>query len=303
MNIKKTLNNLNIVRAPCEYWDIRIEETNKTEITYEDFELIGCSLKPSLGAFIRIYKHGMWFYSSTTDLDKLSEQIIELCEQASKFEVEEPTIKIKPYSTNSIQKDLIRSQNTRLDKLSISEKKKVCESYFNNVKSFDKLKGVKITYVDEYKVKYFYSSYIKYSYDFNQCGILISYTATDGNNRFDDSIVLYGNKIDDLKLQNENVKRQIEESYLFINARTIEANKYPVVMDSKVVGVFAHESFGHKSEADFMIGDKEAKETWKIGKKVGNKCLSIVDYGLEFGTSGYCPFDDEGVSGQKNLSY
>ena len=27
-----------------------------------------------------------------------------------------------------------------------------------------------------------------------------------------------------------------------------------------------------------MLGDENAKEAWKIGSKVGNDCLSIVDY-------------------------
>jgi TldD protein len=70
-------------------------------------------------------------------------------------------------------------------------------------------------------------------------------------------------------------------------------------MDSEVVGVFAHESFGHKSEADFMLGDENAKDNWKIGERVGNECLSIVDYGAQVGSSGYCPIDDEGTPVKK----
>ena len=227
--------------------------------------------------------------------------MFELSEQAQQFEaVEKNTSKIKPYNINPAQENLIKSSETRVDKVSFNEKKEICESYFDDVKSFKSLKGVRVKYVDEYKVKHFYSSTdIKYSYDFNQCGILISYTVTDGNGRFDDRIDLYGSKIDELRGQSGNIKEQIEESHLFINAKTIEAGGYPVVMDSEVVGIFAHESFGHKSEADFMIGDEEAKETWKIGKKVGDECLSIVDYGAELGTSGYCPIDDEGFPTQK----
>jgi TldD protein len=84
-----------------------------------------------------------------------------------------------------------------------------------------------------------------------------------------------------------------------LQAKTIQTGSYPVVMDPEVVGVFAHESFGHKSEADFMLGDENAKSAWKIGTKVGSDKLSIVDYGAEVGTSGYCPIDDEGFPTQK----
>ena len=66
-----------------------------------------------------------------------------------------------------------------------------------------------------------------------------------------------------------------------------------------MTGLFAHESFGHKSEADFMLGDPEAMENWQLGTKIGSDCLSIVDTGDEKGTSGYCPIDDEGFPTQK----
>ncbi|WP_454052237.1 TldD/PmbA family protein [Clostridium sp. Marseille-Q7071] len=69
-------------------------------------------------------------------------------------------------------------------------------------------------------------------------------------------------------------------------------------MSPEVVGVFAHESFGHKSEADFMVGDENMMNEWKIGTKVGADLLSILDYGGYLG-SGYVPFDDEGTKGEK----
>ncbi|MGI6694492.1 MAG: hypothetical protein ACOX46_12020 [Limnochordia bacterium] len=30
-------------------------------------------------------------------------------------------------------------------------------------------------------------------------------------------------------------------------------------------GVFTHESFGHKSESDFMVGDEAMKAEWALG--------------------------------------
>ena len=64
-------------------------------------------------------------------------------------------------------------------------------------------------------------------------------------------------------------------------------------------GVFAHESFGHKSESDFMIGDDAMKKEWEIGKQVGSSMLSIIEDGKQPG-SGYVPFDDEGTSAREH---
>ena len=300
MDIKKTLDNIKVDDALCEYWDVRVEDTHITSIGYEDFELTSCSTNPSLGAFVRVYQKGMWFYASTTELETLSRQIEELSRQARNFKGEERAPKIKPYNTNSFSDDLIRSEETRLDRISIDEKKAICESYFEDVQSFEKLKDVRIGYVDKYKVKYFRSSTnIHYSYDFNQCGVYAAYKVVDGSGEFQDFVQFYGSRIDELKGQQQSLKEQIQESHLFVDAKGVEAGQYPVVMDHEIVGVFAHESFGHKSEADFMMGDEGAKETWKLGKRVGSDCLSIVDHGSELGTSGYCPYDDEGFPTQK----
>ena len=298
MYIIEKLDSISSVNEAIEYWDVRVESTYKTEINYEDYELVTCSVKPSLGAFIRIYQNNMWFYSSTTDLETLSAQIDELSKQAANIKGEESSI--RPYNTHAFEERIMKFEEKRFDKISLKEKKFLCESYFSLTKEASDLKSVKHRYSDEYKVKHFISSTgIKYSFDFNQCGYGVFYSIVEGDNRFDDSVRFYASSIEDLKNKEDVINNGLEESRLFKDAKAIEAGEYPVVMDSEVVGVFAHESFGHKSEADFMLGDEEAKETWKIGKRVGNETLSIVDYGAEPGTSGYCPIDDEGFKTQK----
>lgn len=299
MELQEFLNEVDIPTGTCEYWDIRIESTTKTEIKYEEFELVGCQKKPSLGAFIRVYEKGMWFYASTTELRNLSKQVIDLAQQAKLTKLSNNG-DLKPYNQAPSEDRIIRCEANRLDKIEIKDKKNVCENYFEILKKYENLKNIVIKYSDEYKIKHFLSSTdVKFSYDFNQCGLAIIYSVIDQGERFDDKINNYGAKLDDLKNLNKKIEDCIKESQLFARASAIKAGDYPVVMDSEVVGVFAHESFGHKSEADFMLGDEEAKQTWMIGKRVGNECLSIVDYGADIGTSGYCPIDDEGFKTQK----
>lgn len=66
------------------------------------------------------------------------------------------------------------------------------------------------------------------------------------------------------------------------------------MLSPTVAGVFAHESFGHKSESDFMLGSETMRREWELGKRVGWEGLSILDSGVPNG-SGYCPYDDEGT--------
>jgi len=115
-----------------------------------------------------------------------------------------------------------------------------------------------------------------------------------GEERFNSNFLKSGQYIQDFEDYTTELEKDIEEARLFIEAPTIKAGKYPVILSEETAGVFAHESFGHKSEADFMIGDDQMKKEWEIGKKVANDILSIVDEGSTRMISGYVPVDDEG---------
>ena len=65
-------------------------------------------------------------------------------------------------------------------------------------------------------------------------------------------------------------------------------------------GVFTHESFGHKSESDFMVGDETMVKEWALGKKVAADGVTIIDDGNEHG-SGFVQYDDEGTKAQKTM--
>lgn len=69
---------------------------------------------------------------------------------------------------------------------------------------------------------------------------------------------------------------------------------YTCVFSPVTAGVFAHESFGHKSEADFMLASEAMQKEWAIGARVGAPLLNILDSGQLEG-SGYVPYDDEGT--------
>ena len=77
------------------------------------------------------------------------------------------------------------------------------------------------------------------------------------------------------------------------NNVAVEPGEYVCVLSPSVTSVFTHESFGHKSEADFMLNDKTMRDEWTMGKQVANPKVSIVDEGDSL-HHGYCPYDDEG---------
>ena len=78
------------------------------------------------------------------------------------------------------------------------------------------------------------------------------------------------------------------------NAVDVTPGDYTCVLAPVITAMFTHESFGHKSEADFMLNDQTLRDEWVMGKTVGNEKVSICDSG-EMQNHGYTPFDDEGT--------
>ena len=94
-------------------------------------------------------------------------------------------------------------------------------------------------------------------------------------------------------------------------ARTLlEAKKAPVggmdlVLGPEVVGLVCHESCGHPSEADRILGREAAQagETYlapdSIGRRIGSSLVSVVDDPTIPGSFGFYLYDEEGVKGRK----
>ncbi len=151
-------------------------------------------------------------------------------------------------------------------------------------------------YIDQKVVKSFFSSKgADLTFDYQRVGFRLLYQMVCGEEQFMDRFDLAGNTLDAIKDLDEEVGQTVKTSEEFIrHAKPVTPGKYPVILSPEAAGVFAHESFGHKSEADFMLGDKTMMEEWKIGRKVGSEILSIIDDGNKPGV-GHVAFDDEGT--------
>ncbi|MEM2780734.1 MAG: TldD/PmbA family protein [Candidatus Bathyarchaeia archaeon] len=92
------------------------------------------------------------------------------------------------------------------------------------------------------------------------------------------------------KMAEEAAKWALEK----LKAKPAPAGRFDALIDPRLAGVLAHESFGHLSEADFVvIGGSPL--TGRIGQTLGAECVSIIDEGLPERGGYKIPFDDEGV--------
>ncbi|MCK5343927.1 MAG: TldD/PmbA family protein [Candidatus Heimdallarchaeota archaeon] len=83
-----------------------------------------------------------------------------------------------------------------------------------------------------------------------------------------------------------------------IKAKSAPPGEFRALCENTLVGVLAHESFGHLTEADFIV-TKGSPIHDKVGEKLGSDIVTIIDEGVsEFNgksTPLYLPYDDEGV--------
>jgi len=82
-----------------------------------------------------------------------------------------------------------------------------------------------------------------------------------------------------------------------LKARPAPAGKHRALCENRLVGVLAHESFGHLTESDFVTSGMSPL-AGKIGEKLGSEHATIIDEGTLDANRHYgfwLPFDDQGV--------
>lgn len=280
------------------YCDVRIEDVYETKITYTLGELEESKIRNYKGAFVRIFDGNRWYYCSSSNLDNLQVEIDEL----SKLANPNPNIYenpiVKKLEVNK-EKELNYNENSA-DQISIKDKKDILKDNFKLLDDNKYITNWKSRYIDKRIVKEIYSSKgTNLKFDTQTFGMTFDFNLSKEDKRFSDSYRYSSDKFKALKNHTEKMDAHIKKCEdVLLNSVPVEAGKYTVVLSPLAAGVFAHESFGHKSEADLMVGDETMVKEWSIGKKVGSDILSIVDDGNPIG-SGYTPYDDEGSKGRK----
>ncbi len=297
MDILTLVSNLENLKLACEYWDVRIEDVFESRVIVKDHELTTAVEHQSLGAFLRVRKDGNWSYAAITNLENVVSDLEHLCKNPS-FGKSIPWKELPP---SFGKMDQIHYSQENFKMIPLADKVSLTFQYDELLKNREFQTNCTSSYSDVYKVKYFINSVgTSYRYDFNQGGLAISFDLARAERKFSDYTSYYGQGLQDLKGLEAKIIDYVQGGNVFLDAPIVEPGKYNLLLSPELTGVFVHESFGHMSEADALLGDPLAKESWKIGSKVAADFVSIVDDGSFRRGSGYCPIDDEGFLAKKN---
>ena len=281
------------------YTDVRIEDNKQAWYQMQDEEILGNGEACTKGAMIRIFDGKLWYTAQTDDTDTPSIQ--KKIDELAKLTKPNPKILKNPIVKNfSVNKaNILKFQGKdNLRNLTKDDRENIVKTY--REKCIDKsIKEIKVTHAN-----FWYTSTIKELYTSKGTEIVQDYQRACMNMWFQisgkDNVTygggeqLWGFDFDSLKGREQEIIEKRDRALDFArNNVPVEPGEYVCVLSPSVTSVFTHESFGHKSEADFMLNDKTLRDEWTMGKQVANPKVSIVDEGDSL-HHGYCPYDDEG---------
>ena len=282
----------------ADYIEIRLEESHITRIIYRGKRLEEIGKTSSTGGNVRAMVKGGWGFVSFNNADELRDKVELAIKQARlvgkqdfKLSQTEPIIDVV---TTEAKGDPTTT-------IPLASKKQLLDEYNDIILSTSKIQTSNIGYHDSLRKIAFANSE----------GTCIEQTKADINLRLT-AIATEDGQVQQIGLSSgspgdfsaieslqEQVKQMAERAVRLLSAPHAKGGEYTVVLDPVLAGVFAHEAFGHLSEADHVYENKRLQEIMVLGRRFGEKHLNIIDGAAVPGLRGSYKYDDEGVPATK----
>lgn len=281
----------------ADYIEIRIEETEFTNISFRGRELDGINHSTGKGGNVRACTNGGWGFASFNDIESIDSKIEQAVNQAKmvgngKTQLADilPVIDIVP--------PYIVSDPTNVP---LAEKHRILEGYLDLLWGGPEIQTSTLRYSDGHRRLFYgnnqgtYTEQSRIDVNFNASAI-----ARSGGDLQQASISMGSLGNFDLihQLQNE-VAELPQKAVDFLAAPQVTGGEYTVILDPILAGVFVHEAFGHLSEADHVYENSNLREVMVLGRRFGGKHLNIVDGAKIPGLRGSFRYDEEGMEAQR----
>jgi len=290
--IKKAIDGLDV-----DYAEIRVERSETTALNYMGPVIEDIGTVYSLGGCVRVCVRGGWGFASFNRIEEALESALAARKMAMLIAGKQTVLAPTDPVILSVKNEASINPST----VSLEEKHELVEKY-NNLMLNDK--GIVTTntlYRDTKKSVWLHTSEGTMLHrDIIYTGIRMLAVAKDGAN-VQRGIKTFGDRrgFETVLNLEDEVMKTIEITRDLIRAPKVEGGVYPVILDPLLAGVFAHEAFGHLSEADFVYENPNARNMMKLGRRFGSDILNIIDDGSIEGELGYTGYDDEGVKNRK----
>ena len=289
-----------LAKIEADYADIRYEIMKQSTISFSGKDLTQISSNATDGYVVRILDNGGMssvVFTKVDDADKAVQAAIENARLVGK------TAK-KPFKLASVPpvKDKYSPElNEDPRKISMEEKLNLVRHYNDIPLSYDEIASTQIKYNELCRDKYFLSSE---GTEINEELITVSLTG--------EVIARNGTQMQNVRIRGggsngfaniRNLDQHLEERSKIardlLKAQPVQGGNYNCILNPSMAGVFVHEAFGHFSEADLIQNLPKMREKMKLGSKLGNDTVTIIDDATLPDQLGFYKYDDEGVPVRK----
>jgi len=283
---------LGLVQA--DYADLRYELVRETSIDFSGRELTGLSASSTDGYVWRVLKNGGWSavaFTKLEDAERAARSAVENAELLARGGTR--PVRLSP--TPSVQDEYRPALKEDPRAVSTETKLDLTRRYNDIALDHPKVATTHTGYYDVSRDKFFVSTEgARLREELVTVQLAGAIIAKEGNLT---QRVRFGGSdgLARLRGREAEMAERVKICVDLLGAEPVKGGEYRAVLDQSLAGVFAHEAFGHFSEADNIEDLPTMREKMALGAQLGSEVLSITDDPTRRGQLGFYRYDDEGV--------
>jgi TldD protein len=282
-----------------DYADLYFEHTVSNYSSLEDGKVNSAYSNIGYGVGIRVIKGDQTGYAYSESIS--SEEMMKAAGTAAN--IADAASAYAPVKINELISPNLYPVTKSWEDTSVKDKIPFIQRMNDNIFSADKrVKKVNATLGDSSSYILFYNSEGVIARDYRPLAFLYGVCIMEDNGRTENFTVSRSDRTGAELLTNELIdelsKEAVEKTGKLFEAGKPKSGEMEIVVGSGDSGILLHEAMGHAFEADFNRKDLSIFSD-KMGKKIAENFVTIIDDGTIPGKRGTLNFDDEGNLTQK----
>ncbi len=285
----------------ADYADLFFEHTLSNTSALEDRKVNSAYSNIISGVGIRVLKGDQTGYAYSEDLSL--EAMLKAAKTAAN--IADSPGKYSPVNISEYQPPSYYSVKTSWEDTSIKDKIPFMQRMNDNMFDADKrVSKVNVYLMDSTSYILFYNSEGLLSWDYRPMITLAGICIMEENGRIENFMVNRSYRTGFEFLTNELIdelsKEAVAKTSILFTAGKPESGEMEVVMSAGESGILLHEAIGHAFEADFNRKNTSIFAD-RMGKKIAEDFVTIVDDGTLPGKRGAINIDDEGNPSERTV--
>ncbi len=282
---------------PADFWEVRLETEAQTLIRVKNGDVEAINRRDTDRGNVRVLYRGGWGFSSFNDHGDVREHIAQALDFARSVGGGDARVGELGPGEATVAARFERHPR----EVPLAEKLDAARSYDELVRRHPRVDSAEVTYEDTVRNSVFLNAegrLIEAEQVFSR-GIVWATGKANGVPESHGAHYRYRAGFEAFLELRDEIPEMLEGLEEQLAAEDARGGTCDVIANPKLAGVFAHEAFGHTSEADHFYRDPQKAEVMRLGRTLGSPAISIVDDPtLDPKQAGSLAYDDEGVEGR-----